>query len=288
MGSLSTAWTHIRRSPYQAFSVIFIMLQTFFVVSIFTIVIVASSRIIDYFEAAPQVTAFFKNEAKQENMDALQEEIKASGKVAAIEFFSKQDSFRLFKEQNKEDELLLSIISADVLPAGLKISAVEIEDLTSISDMVAKNPFVDKVIFQKDIVKTLMDWTSALRKIGVAIIAILALDAIFLMVIITGIRISQKREEIEIMRLIGATNWYIRKPFMLEGMFYGVVGAVIGWAIAIGLLISATPALQSYLGNIPALPLSYSFLFGLLGGEVLLAVFLGVFASYIAVLRYLK
>lgn len=288
MAVLDTTWNHIRRSPYQAFAVVFVMMQTFFVVTLFTFIVVGSTKIISYFESAPQVTAFFKDTAKQENVDSLQSQIKATGKAATIEYVSKQQALKIYREQNKEDPLLLELVTADVLPAALKISAVKIEDLNDISQMLGSSSYIDKVIFQKDVIKTLTDWTSALRRIGVAVIAILALDAIFIMVIITGIRISQKREEIEIVRLLGATSWYIRWPFMTEGVFYGICGAIIGWFIGSIMILYATPFLSTFLRGIPLLPISPLFLVELLVGEILLAIILGSFASYLAVLRYLK
>ena len=108
------------------------------------------------------------------------------------------------------------------------------------------------------------------------------------MVTIIGIKISQRREDIEIMRLIGAGGWYIRWPFIFEGIFYGVVGALLGWAIASGVLVWATPFLESFLKGIPILPVPIVFYLALLGIELLLAVLLGAFSSFLAVLRYLK
>jgi cell division transport system permease protein len=90
------------------------------------------------------------------------------------------------------------------------------------------------------------------------------------------------------MRLIGATSWYIRWPFITEGAFYGIIGAFVGWLISTGVLLYATPFLESFLKGIPVLPVSYIDLFILLGIEVLLAVFLGIVSSFLAVFRYLK
>ena len=81
MKSTKTAWNHVRRSPYQALAAIFIMTQTFFVLSIFTFIVFGSANLINYFESKPQVTAFFKNEAQQQNIDALADSLKQSGKV---------------------------------------------------------------------------------------------------------------------------------------------------------------------------------------------------------------
>lgn len=288
MRALNVAKRHIRRSPYQAFAAVFIMMQTFFVLTIFTFIILGSSKIIVYFESVPQVTAFFKEDAKQETINSLQGSLETTGKISSIEFVSKQDALKIYREQNKDDPLLLDLVTADILPAAFKVSATNITDLGEISDILGKSEIVDRVIFQKDVIENLSAWTNAARKIGLVLITVLVLDSIFIMIIILGIRISQRKEEIEITRLMGATSWYVRWPFIIEGILYGVTGAFFGWLVSVSLLWYSVPFLSSFLKGIPILPVSPLFLFALLGTELLLAILLGFFASFIAVLRYLK
>lgn len=288
MGALKTTWNHIRRTPYQAFAAILIITQAFFVISLFTFIILGSSKIINYFESKPQVIAFFKDETKQEDIDKIAQTIKSTGKVASIKFISKQQALEIYRNQNKGDPLLLDLVTADYLPASLEISTVKIEDLTDVFDILKNSSLVRNVSFQKDIIATLTAWTNAIRKIGVVLIGVLALDSIVIMVIIIGIKISQRKREIEIVRLLGATSWYIRWPFLYEGVFYGLCGALIGWALASGMLLYATPFLSAFLQGIPLLPVSPLFLLTLLGVEFSLAIVLGTIASFIAVLRYLK
>lgn len=288
MGIRKTTWHHIRRSPYQAFAAVFIIMQTFFIVSVFTFIIVGSAKIITYFESLPQVSVFFKNEAKQAEIDDLKEKISKSGKASQIRFVSKQEALKRYQTKFKGDPLLLEFVTADILPASFEIQTTKIEDLNSISEMLKGANYVKEVIFPKDVVSKLVVWTDALRKIGTALIIILSLDSIFIMTIIIGIKISQKKDEIEIMRLLGATNWYVRWPFVLEGMLYGVIGAFIGWAVASAVLWYAAPFLSSFLGSIPIFPISPIFLLQVLGTEFLFAICLGFIGSFFAVLRYLK
>lgn len=288
MKFINTAWKNIRRSPYQALAAILIMTLTFLVISFFTFLLVGSSKIINYFESKPQVTAFFKDDAKQSDINALENTLSSTGKVSSIKFVSKGEALKIYKEQNKNDPLLLDLVTADVLPSSFEISAVKLEDLSSISDALNKSSLVSDVIYQKDVVATLTSWTNAIRKIGLVLIVLLSLVSIFIMSIIIGIKISQRKEDIEIMKLIGATSWYIRWPFILEGIFYGILGSLIGWLIAVLGLLYATPFLESFLKGIPVLPASYIDLLTLLGIEVLLAVFLGTISSFLAVFRYLK
>lgn len=288
MAILKTTWNHARRSPYQAFAAVFIIAQTFFVASIFTFFILGSAAVIQYFESLPQVTVFFKNDAKQEKIDALKDQIQSTGKVSKIRFVSQQEALKIYREQNKEDPLLLDLVTADILPSSLEISTTKINDLSSISEMLHSSTIIKSIIFPKDVIARLSEWTNSLRKIGIVLITVLGIDSIFIMVIIISIKISQKKEEIEILRLIGATSGYIRRPFLLEGIGYGVVGAFLGWVLATGTLLYATPFLSSFLKGIPLFPISPVFFLELLGVEFVLAILLGVFSSFLAVFRYLK
>ena len=288
MKAFKTSWKHIRRSPYQALAAIFIMMQTFFVISVFSFIIFGSSKIISYFEATPQVNAFFNDDAKQEDIDALISSLKASGKVSDVTFISKQQAYEKYKEPNKGDPLLLDLVSEDILPPSIEVHTSDLEDLPLVAEGLQKSPIVSQLQFPKDVVEKVIAWSDALRKIGIGVITVLALDSIFLMVIIIGIKISQKKEEIEIMKLLSATNWYIRWPFIWEGMFYGIIGALIGWGLSIGLLFYTMPALKTFFGSIPALSFSPIFLVGLLGVEIAIAIIIGIISSMLAVLRYLK
>jgi cell division transport system permease protein len=286
--TFKTTWWNIRRSPYQAFAAVFVMSLTFLFISFFTFLLFGSSKAISYFESRPQVTAFFKNDVKKADIDNLKSQLMETGKISNVKFVSQQDALNIYKEQNKNDPLLLELVTADILPASLEISTIKIEDLSTINNMLKNSPLVSEVVFQKDVVSVLTSWTNALRGIGLSLIIVLSLVSIFIMVTIIGVKISHKKEDIEIMRLIGADRWYVRWPFILEGISYGIVGAILGWVISSGALWIATPALSSFLKGMSIFPVSLLFLFGMLGVEIIVAVVLGALSSFLAVLRYLK
>jgi len=288
MKHFNTSIKHIRRTPYQALIAVCIMSLTFLMVSFFAFMVFGSSVVINYFESKPQVTAFFRDEAKPEEIDVLKQNLQHTGKVSKIKYVSKQEALQIYKEQNKNDPLLLDLVTEDILPSSLEISTANIADMGAISDMLKNSPSVSEVIYQKDVVSTLSKWTNAIRLVGIVLISILVLVSVFIMMTVIGFKVSQKREEIEIMKLLSATNWYIRWPFVMEGVIYGVTGTLVGWIIASGALLIATPFLESFLKGIPLLPVSPLFLFGLLAVELLIAAGLGVLASSLAVLRYLK
>lgn len=283
-----TTWRNIRRSPYQAFAAILIMALTFLVISFFAFILYASSGIVNFFESRPQVTAFFKNEAKQVEINALENSLQATGKVASIKYVSKEEALKIYKKQNQNDPLLLDLVTADILPASLEISTLKIEDLSTVSDTLKSSSAVQEVVFQKDIIATLTSWTNLVRKTGALLIVVLSLVSVFIIITITGIKISQKREDIEIMNLIGATSWHIRWPFIFEGIFYGLLGAVLGWGVSSSIILYSTPFLMDFMKGIPIFPISATFYFTLLGAELFLATVLGAVSSFLAVLRYLK
>lgn len=288
MKTFNTTWRNIRRSPYQAIAAVLVMTLTFLFISFFTFLLFGSAKVINYFESRPQVTAFFKNEVKQVDIDNLKNSLMGAGKVASAKFVSKGEALKIYREQNKNDPLLLELVTADILPASLEISTTKIEDLAVVNNALKDSPLVSEVVFQKDVVSVLTSWTNALRSIGFSLVMILSLVSVFIMVIIIGVKISKKKEDIGIMKLIGAGNWYIRTPFIFEGIFYGVIGALLGWSISSSALWYATPFLSSFLKGIAIFPIPLAFFFGLLGAEMLVAIVLGTLASFLAVLRYLK
>ncbi len=285
---ISTVAKYIRRSPYQALSAAAIMSLTFFTISVFAILTIISIRFISYFESRPQLTVFFKDEATMSEISSLQKKLENTGKTSSINFVSKEEALKIYKEQNKSDPILLDLVTAEILPSSIEVQAQQAQDLSSLATVVKGSKIVEDVVFQKDIVDTLVSWTAAARRVGLVVIAILITVSTLIIVTIIGIKITVRREEIETMRLLGASNWFIRAPFLLEGAFYGLVGSLIGGISAIAIFYSFAPTLESFLRGVAIFPLSPLIMGELLIVEVMIACLVGMFASYLAVLRYLK
>lgn len=288
MSCLQITWKHIRRSPYQALAALIIMVLTFFVISVFVLLSFGSEKILDYFETRPQITAFLKDEATEEQTETLKAQLTNTGKVANLKYISKQEALAIYREQNKDDPLLLEMVTADILPASLEVSAVDSASLPELAEILRGAEGVEEVLFQEDVVATLASWTQTTRKVGLILVSFLVLASLLVVLIIVGMKIAIKREEVEILRLLGASGGYIRNPFLLEGAFYGVFGALIAWGLAYLCLLYATPFLTSFLGEISLLPVPLWFMFAFLGSEVLLGALIGSLASFLAVRRYLR
>lgn len=288
MRHVKTAGKYIRRSPYQALSATLIMTLTFFSISIFAVLTVVSMNLINYFETRPQLTVFFKDTAELNDINAMRAQLQATGKTSEVTYISKEEALEIYKNINKDEPELVELVTADILPASLEVQAQRPEDLKILAQVVTTSEQVDRVVFQEEIVDTLISWSNAFRIIGLGVIAVLVTVSLFVIVTIIGIKITSRRSDIETMRLIGASKWFIRTPFLIEGFIYGVMGAMLGWLLSYGILLYSTPVLESFLKGVPVFPVPPITILQILGFELIVALFLGVFASYIAVLRYLK
>ncbi len=293
----NSIWTHMRRSPYQTFAAILTMFLTFLLGGVFALTTGTSLAILRYFESKPQLTVFFMEKAGKPEADALTTTLQEMGKVASTKFVSKEDALAIYKEQNKNDPLLLEMVTADILPASLEVTATEPRFLSELEPVIKQADGVEEVIFQKDVVDALLSWTNAIRITGGTLAGLLAIDSLLIIMTVIGLKIAMKKEEIEILKLIGASQWYIRKPFILEGGIYGIVGAFFAWLIMTVLLLVFRSALLSFLGAIPVIqtllvnPVSSPTLIALGGLLVVLCTtgfILGAIGSLITLARYIK
>ena len=283
-----TAWKHTRRSPYQSLAAVLIMFLTFFIATIFTLAAGGSQIVLRYFESRPQVTAFFKDEISTQQIDMLKAKLGQTEKVEETKFISKEEALAIYREQNKDEPLLLEMVTANILPASLEVSIKNITDIDQVAGIMKNDSIVEEVVFQEDVVEALYRWTGSIRKIGIGLISVLSFVSFLIILVIIGMKITIRKSEIEILQLIGASNAYIRAPFVLEGIIYGVSGAVVAWGLSYILLLYATPFIIKFLVGIPVLPVPYYFMLIVLGIEMLAGLIIGSLGSFIAVRRYLK
>lgn len=297
MKLFSTTWRHIRRSPYQAMAAILTLFLTFLLGGMVFLTSTVSVFVLSYFESKPQITVFFADKATKDDAMNLTKTLEGTGKVASTKYISKDDALALYRQQNKSDPLLLEMVTADILPASLEVSAKDPSFLKDLEPTIRSASGVEEVVFQKDVVDTLLAWTNAIRIVGGAVAGILAIDSILIIVTVIGMKIAIRREEIEILRLVGASPWYIRMPFIMEGGMYGAVGAFVSWIIITGIVVWARPMIVGFLGMIPVISLVLSnmtstpFLIasgGFLGSMLIVGFLLGAVGSLLALSRYLK
>lgn len=288
MRHVATALTNIRRSPYQTLAVMLLVSITFFVGYIFSLFLYSTEQILRYFERTPQVTAFFQIDAKPESVQQLESTMKEKSYVSAVTVVSKEKALEIYQKDNKDDPLLLELVTADILPASIQVSSKDAASLPAIKTDLEGAEGVDEVVYQEDVINQLQAWTQSLRGVGIGSVVMLGLTSLLLIVIITGLKVANRRRAIQIMRIIGASKWYIRAPFVYEGMIYGLVGSVVGWGGMYLALMYATPWLKEFLGTIPLFPLPLEFFAIQAGAGTLIGLVLGALASAFATQRLMK
>lgn len=279
---------NIRRTPFQAIAALMVMFLTFWALQIFIILAAGSQASLRYFESKPQVIAFFKEGTTDADVSAIENALSQEERVTKTKFVSKNDALQIYRDRNKKDPALLELVTADILPASLEISTKTPRDLEGIADILKREPVVSEVIVPQDVVQTLTSVTGIVRIIGGITVGFLIAFATLVTIMIIGFKIRLKRNEIEIMRLLGASSSFIRNPFIFEGIFYGLAGAVAAWIFSYAALWYFTPFLQGYLGEVKLLPVNPLFMLILLGGSIILAFAIGGLGSIGAVRRYLK
>jgi cell division transport system permease protein len=288
MRALVTALTTIRRSPYQALTSILMVSVTFMVAYSFSMLLMGANAVLQHFETQPQIIAFFEVDAPQDDINAVEAELKQKPYVKDVTFVSKEAALKIYQESNKDQPLLLELVTADILPASLEVSALDISSLPQIKTDLEAMPSVDEVDFQENVISELGRWTNNLRLIGLAAVITLGVISFLIITIIIAMKANSQKMAITIMRLIGATSGYIKAPFMVEGIVYGVTGSLIGWIASYAALLYLSPWIRDFLGDINLLPVSNNILAMQLGIGVLAGLILGGFAGLLAVSRFTR
>lgn len=288
--SFAIAWHRIRRAPYQAISAISIMTMTLFLASAFFLIAAGSQAVLNFFESRPQVNAFFSSEyiPAQTEIDEIKTKVAATGLAETFKYVSKENALEIYRNLNQNDPLLLEAVTAQMLPASVEISTRKPGDLKTIAELLKTQPNIEDVRYAEDIVSTLSKWTNSVRIIGASLVGAHILITLIIILLIIGIKVSARRDEVALLQLVGATPWYISAPFILEGVIYGVVGAVLAWGVSYLLLLSSMDFLNTFLSGIPILPVSLVFMLELLAAEIALGILVGGLGGVIATRRFLK
>ena len=260
-----------------------------------------SSSILSYFETRPQIVAYFTDKKDENQIKELEAKLKETGKVSSVRYISKEEALSIYKEDNKNDPLLLEMVTADILPASLEVQTTQPEYLPEINQMLQKEPEIEEVKYQQDIVDILLAWTNSIRRVGIVTVLLFSINALIVLVTIIGMKIALSRNEIDILTLIGATGWYVKKPFIKQGLVYSLTGALISWIITSLALLYISPALSGFLRYIHTLsfisykgmeisvyPVSYGFIGAILVVNLFIGFAVGLIGSLVALKRFLK
>ncbi len=293
-------WTSIRRTPYQSLSAFLILFFTLFLSLMLFVSLTFLYSTLSYLETKPQVTVYFQNKAPESQIFKVRDELMSSGKVMNIKYISKNDAFNIYKQLNKDNPLLLEMVSADILPPSLEIYAKKPIYLPEIAEYLNKQGDIDEVQYEKDIVDKLLVLTNTIRRTALIFFSYLILMSIIVLTTTILFKIALKESEITLLKLIGATNFYIRRPYIMESLFLGITASIVSFGIFSLLAFYFSPFLQSYLKGITNLsvnifdfqliiwPLNYIFFIIVFVSTSVFGAIIASIASYIATNKYLK
>ena len=289
MSPLKTTWHHIRRSPIQSLIATIVMVLSFFFISLFAIINSGLSSVLNYFETKPEITLFLKDGLDKATVENIQKDLSNYPSIKEITFISKDKALSIYKDQNKDNPLLTEMVTASILPASFEITVSNPQVLEQIyQNYSTKTTVIDEIIYQKDIIKSLLDWTSATRKIGLVVILTIASISFLTMITIIGMKITNRKDEIKTSRLLGASNFYVKKPFLLEGIIYGIFGSIVGFILSFLLVLISQKSVNSFFQPVVFFDIKANFYILLLIAEIFIGTFLGFVASWIGVKRYIK
>jgi len=290
----------IKRTPYQSLAGFSVLFFTLFLAILVVFFMSFLYGLLNYVESRPQVTVYFKNETTETEIFTLREELVNSQKVLSVNYVSKNDAFKIYKELNKDNPLLLEMVSADILPASLEIYAKKPEYLPELAKVLTDRPGVDEVNFQKVIVERLISLTNTVKKISLIFFVFLIFNALITLLTIGHFKIALKKDEIELLKLLGATNSYVEKPFVKEGIFFGLMSSIVSFGIFAVSLLYFQPFLNSYMKGVENLsislstvkltvwPLNLYFLSTVFFFSALFGIIISVISSILATKKYLK
>ena len=233
-----------------------------------------------------EVSVFLLDEISDAQQGHLQQLIQSMPEVDTVHYESKEEAYRRFQDIFKSQQDLVRNVSPDALPASFRVKLKDPEKFEVVSARLQGQPGIDKIVDQREILKRLFA-VAAVFRVGVMAVAIIMLVSAGALIGNTvRMAVFARRKEIGIMRLVGATNWFIRLPFVIEGVVEGLLGA--GAAI-LALFVMKVAFVDPLRGQVGFLPLvGTPDVIWTIPWLLLTGVAVSVIAGFIAMLRFLE
>lgn len=238
-------------------------------------------------ESQLEIRAFLRDGVNPAARQALIEQIQALEGVRSVTFISKEQGLAMMRERLGEQRWILEELEENPLPDSLKIELADPHQVVAVAEKVAAFPQVEKVRYGQGVAEKLLAVTRAIRIAGLAMVLLLMVATVFTLANTIRLAVEARRREIAIMKLVGATDWFIRRPFVMAGILLGMVGA----ALAAGLVYMGYQYLVRFLvTNLPFVPVAppAELMQPLGSGLLALGALLGMVGSWISLRRYLR
>jgi cell division transport system permease protein len=197
------------------------------------------SRLVDHgtqrWKDGVELEIFMNVKSTQGQIEAMNRALKADKDVRSFRYLTKQDAYTEFKKLFQDQPDLVRTTDAEALPPSFRVAPEKAELTQTVAERYQASPGVDEVKTAEKEVKKLLSATSWIRSAFLVIFVLLLAASLFLIVNTIRLATFARRREIEVMKLVGASNWFVRIPFMLEGLVQGVIGAAFAFGAVYGL-----------------------------------------------------
>ena len=242
------------------------------------------------------ISVYFKTDTPEDEILKIKKALESLTEVKSIEYISRDEALKIFKLQHQTDDTVsqaLEELSVNPLSASLNIRARELKDYSVIASYLGKEDFknfISKVSYTQNV--NVIDRLKRIKGIveqgGFVMIVFISLIAALIIFNTIRLAIYSNREEIGIMRLVGGSNFFIRGPYLIEGMLYGFISGVLSVGIISLLVYYTAPYLKIFVPDINGWGYYTARLSGFFMWQLSFGIGLGIISSYIAVRKYLK
>ncbi len=256
----------------------------------------SAQSLIKSLEEKMDVSIFFKEEVLEKQILDVSDELSKFSEVKDVEYITKEQALEDFRIRHENDPLLiesLEELGANPFLESLRIKAADTSNYEAIIGFIESSDFnniIEKVDYyqKKPVIDKIYSINSQINKFGIIISLILTLIAILVAFSQIRLSLSDSKEEISTMKLVGASNWFIRGPFMVQGMMIGFFSAVITALIFLGLLWSLNSGIDKIIPELDIFGYFTSHFLIIFSVQLLLSFAIGIFASSAAIRKYLK
>jgi len=286
--SLKRAWQGFWRNAVMSIAATATMVLMLLLLAGFWILQTGLQASLDYTESKVEVVADLKDNVKDDEVEPIIERLEAMPEVTGVTFVSEDEALERWRtrlaEQGEED--LSRYLDVNPLHASLEVQLTQADAYGDVVRALrAEQPVVEKVSEQQQLAENVVTVTNVLSTAGTVILGVIALIVLFIIVNTIRLAVFARAEEIEIMRLVGASDAFIRWPFVFEGAMVGLLGATI---TMLALWLGSEPLGEFMVGFFQVLPLT----FGTLARDLLIlvggaGVGLGILGSWLSVRTYL-
>lgn len=282
---IQEAFTGIRRNGLMAFASISTITLSLGVLGAFVLVALGANNFASSQVGKFQVAVFMVNSADRARTETVAAKIKKLPCVRSIEIRDRDKEWADFKHQRPDIES--AGIRTNVLPYAMDVKITDPSRTASISNLIRSMGGVDRVNEGRETLSRLMAIIRVIKGISLIGVAILLITVIFIISNAIKLTLYARRREIRIMQLVGATNWFIRVPLIIEGIVFGSIGAFAAWILlliggeyAARSISEITPFLSQFNANVE--PFEFAFILMALGAVI------GAAGSFVSIRRFLR